>query len=247
MRKLILASLVAAVVVAGCSSDDKKSTSITATPGTNGSGTTAGNVDSGAGDDDFAKLVEETSKARIRVTYQASSSNSDAEELGTISQDGTGKRAYFDPDGDSQTIVDGDTTIVCNDLKTTPECNKFTGTAGQAYAAAWSFLTIPATAIAANTSGLGDESSETIAGRDGRCVSLDYIGAELKACADKETGVLLKWEAGAAGKSGTFVATEVGEPKDSDFEPAAEPTEVTVPDISIPDISLPEGVTLPGG
>jgi hypothetical protein len=245
MRKLIPALLVAAIVVAGCGGDDDNDS---ADPGTSdttvagGSGTTTGD----SSDDDFNQLLEDAKKTRIRVTYESSSSDGGTEQLGTISQDGTGKQAYFAPDGDSQTIIDGENVIACTNLKTTPECSQFSGEGAALYTAPLSFLTIPATAItAAGDSAFTDESTETIAGREARCVGIDYLSVEWKACADKETGVLLKWEAGAGGQSGAFVATEVGEPKDSDFEPPAEPSEVTVP--SIPDISLPEGVTLPGG
>jgi hypothetical protein len=245
MRKLIPALLVAAIVVAGCGGDDNDSAD-PSTPGTTAAG--GSDTTAGGGDDDLQQLINDAKNTRIRVTYESSSSGGDTESLGTISQDGSGKQAYFAPDGDSQTIIDGDNVIACTGLDSTPECKQFSGAGAQIYTAPLSFLTIPATAIAAaQDSAFTDESTETIAGREARCVSLDYLSVEWKACADKETGVLLKWEAGVGDESGTFVATEVGEPEDSDFEPPAEPTEVTVPDISIPDISLPEGVTLPGG
>ena len=238
MRKLTFAFLVAAVFVAGCGGSDDKKPSVSATPGTGGA-TTA--TTSAAGDDDFAKLVEEASTKRFRVTYETSSSDSAEKDVLTISQDGTGKYAYISDNGDSLVIADGTTYTSCDNVKTTPECTQYTGATGQALVAPFTgFLTVATAAIKAHQSnGFGDTSTETIAGREAKCVSFDYLNAQWKACADNETGILLKWEAGSEGESGSFVATDAGEPKDSDFEPPATPE-------TVPNVTLPGGGTYPG-
>ena len=237
MRKLTIAFFIAALAITGCGGSSKKST-----PGVGG-GTTAnagGNATSGGGSD-YAKLVEKASKARFRVTYQTSTGGSTNSSL-TVSQDGTGKIAYFTNNGDDQTIADGDKYTTCNNVKTTPKCTQISGAAGQGTVSAFtSLLAGPAAAVQAAkvSGGFGNTSSETIAGRDATCVSIDYIGAKWKSCADKQTGILLKWETSSGGSGGGLVATEAGDPKDSDFTPPATPE-------TVPSVSLPSGYTIPG-
>jgi hypothetical protein len=238
MRNFTIGCFVAIVVIAGCGGSDKKTTPAAG----NNTGTTAASGNNQAtGDSDYATLVEKASKARIRVTYESSSSGDAAKTLFTLSQDGTGKIAYFSDDGDTQVIADGDTYTSCDNVKTTPKCTQLTGATGKGLISAYTGLfAIPTAAIAAaakSGAGFGDTSSETIAGRDATCVSLDYLGAGWKTCADKETGILLKWEASAGGAGATFVATEAGPPKDSDFTPPATPE--TVPSVSVPGYTVP--------
>ncbi len=235
MRKCTIfffVAVVAVVVISGCGGSDKKSTST----GNNNTGTT----NASSGDSDYAKLVDKASKARFRVTYQSSSAGSSAETLFTLSQDGSGKTAYFSDDGDTQVIADGDKYTSCSNVKTNPECTQFSGTSGSALVSVYTrLLAVPTAAIAAakSGSGFGNTSSETIAGREATCASIDYSGLGWKACADTETGILLKWEASAGGTSGAFVASEAGEPKDSDFVPPATPG--TVPSVSVPGYTIP--------
>src|SRR5207237_8227665 len=142
-------------------------------------------------------------------------------------------------DGDTQVIADGDTYTSCENLKTTPKCTQYSGVTGKGLISAYAgLLAIPTAAIAAakRGAGFGTTSTETIAGRDATCVSIDYIGAGWKTCADKQTGILLKWEAAGGRGGGSFVATEAGEPKDSDFVPPATPE--TVPGISVPGYTI---------
>jgi hypothetical protein len=242
MRKFTILFVAAAIVVAGCGGSSKKSTPAGSNTGTTAKGGT-NNTTAGSGDSEYDKLVDKASKARIRVTYKTSGSGGQDSFL-TLSQDGTGKVAYFTDDGDSQVIVDGDTYINCSNVKTTAECTQSSGAVGKAYAGAFTALfAAPLAAITAakGVSGFGDTSSETIAGRDASCVSLNYLAGKWKSCADKETGILLKWGASSGGEGGTFEATEVGDPKDSDFTPPATPT--TTPDIS--DLTIPGGYTVP--
>ncbi len=237
MRNFTIGCFVAIFVIAGCGGSDKKTTPA----GANNTGTTAASGDTQpSSDSDYAKLVDKASKARIRVTYESSSSGGTAKTLFTLSQDGTGKTAYFSDDGDSQVIADGDTYTSCDSVKTTPKCTQFSSVTGKGLISAYtSLLAIPTAAIAAakGGAGFGDTSSETIAGRDATCVSIDYVGAGWKTCADKETGILLKWETSGGGAGGTFVATEAGAPKDSDFTPPATPE--TVPSVSVPGYTVP--------
>jgi hypothetical protein len=232
----------AAIVVAGCGGSSKKSTPAGSNTGTTAKGGTS-DTTTGSGNSAYDKLVDKASKARIRVTYKVSGSGAQESFL-TLSQDGTGKVAYFTDDGDSQVIVDGENYITCSNLKTTAECTQTSGVAGKAYAAAFTAVfAAPLAAITAakGASGFGDTSSETIAGRDATCVSIDYLAGKWQSCADKETGVFLKWGASSGGQGGTFEATEAGDPKDSDFTPPATPT--TTPNIS--DLTIPGGYTVP--
>ncbi len=238
MRKIIFAGLVAAFLVAGCGGgSDKKGT-----PATSPGGTTATTTTGNTGNSNFDAILDKASKARFRVTYKSSTSEHGDESLFTLSQDGNGKSAYFSSDGDSQFIVDGDTIISCDNLKSTPRCTQTTGPQAQALVSAYTGLFLgPQTAIQAGRArGFGNTSSETIAGRDAACVSVDFAAAQWKYCADKESGVVLKWEGSSGGKSASFVATEAGDPKDSDFTPPVTPE-------TVPSVSLPEGITLPGG
>ncbi len=238
MRKLTIALFVAMFLIAGCGGSSKK-TSVAG----NNTGTTAkaGSTDTTAGNSDYDALVDKASKARIRVTYKTSGSGSEDSFL-TISQDGNGKVAYFTDVGDSQVIADGDTYTSCSNVKTTPQCTQLTGTTGKAATSAFTGLfagPLAAIAAAKGTGSFGDTSSETIAGRDAQCVSLDYLNVKWKSCADKETGILLKWEGSAGGSGSSFEATEAGDPKDSDFTPPATPE-------TVPDYTIPGGYTVPG-
>jgi len=242
MRKLTIFFVALMVgVIAGCGGGSSKKS----TPAVGGTNTSAGGgnngTTSGSGNSDYDKLVEKATKARIRVTYKTSGSGAEASFL-TLSQDGTGKVAYFTNDGDSQVIADGDTYITCDNVKTTPSCTQLSGATGKAAVGAFTGLfagPLAAITAAKGAGGFGDTSSETIAGRDASCVSINYVAAKWKSCADKETGVLLKWGATSGGEGGTFEATEAGDPKDSDFTPPATPD-------TVPDISIPGGYTVPG-
>jgi hypothetical protein len=56
----------------------------------------------------------------------------------------------------------------------------------------------------------------------------------LKACIDKETGVLLLGETSDGSDTNKIEATKFEQPKDSDFEPPAEPSDLSLPDLSTP-------------
>jgi hypothetical protein len=233
MRKLAAVAVIATLVMTACGGSSKpKGAKIGGTPTTraNGSGGSGsdGGGSSNSGSSDFEKLLAAQSKAKVRVTYTSTGNGSGT--AFTISQDGSGKIAYFSDDGDSQIIADGDKTITCSSVKTTPSCIEQSGALAQAailpFTAILSLAKSQIEAARGTGGGFGDTTSETIAGRDAECVSVNIAGAGWKACADKQTGIMLRWEAGAGGSMSSLEATEVGDPKDSDFTPPATPETV---------------------
>jgi len=193
------------------------------------------NGSSGSSTDSFQNLLNQQNKAKIRVTYQSGS------DTFTISRDGNGNVAYIT--SDSQTIVKSDgTTTTCTGMPDETSCTTVTGDAAKAALLPFTgILDLAATEIksAHDAGGIGKESSENIAGRDATCVTvtlgsaLGKVGGAIagasgadtsagyKACADKQTGILLLWEGvgSASDNSNKIEATQVGEPQDSDFVP----------------------------
>jgi hypothetical protein len=233
MRKVaaVLAGILLAGGFAACGGDGDS-----ADPVNTGGTTAAGNTTDDPSDTDtaFSKLLEEASSIRIKVTYE-----SGGQEF-TIAQDGEGRQAYSDGNAVVITSDGGDHAISCDSVEAGATCTELTGQ--QARAAAFPFTS---TLLAAKTtiesagrvSGFGDESTEDIAGRSARCVTI-RVGNAFTACADEETGVLLKWETSGTSES-SVIATEVTEPTDADFEAPAGATVQTPP--SLPDLTLPNG------
>jgi hypothetical protein len=235
MRRILVLVVALVVVLAACGGDDDDNNTLA------GAGTTVsgdnGNDDNGDdngddGDDGggaFADLIDDTSDVRVRVSYETTNTSdgqTSTDEFMTLSQDGSGKVAYFYDGEDNQIIIDGDSYTMCSNVKSEPECTALDGGSAQGAAAAYAGLFNVAKGAIAAADGAGgytDESTETIAGREAECVSIDYLGGKWKTCADKETGILLLWEGSGEGSSSSFKATEFGEPKDSDFTPPATP------------------------
>ena len=257
MKKFLLVFVVAGLALAGCGGSSAKDTD------SGGSGnTTAGGGGSGdTSNEAFNKLLDLEDGDAIRVTYDYGEDNKDV----TISRNGEGKVAFLR--GDEQAIFSSDSDVIqCENLDSTPECKQFSGAQATALKASYTgflgFATNIFTAVANVPNAYGDQSSEEIAGRDATCATVtlasapgiagDVLGrlegiadAGYKVCADEDTGILLKFETVGVDedKKQLIVATEVGEPEDSDFEPPAEPEQVTIP--SMPEITLPGGVKLP--
>jgi hypothetical protein len=239
MRKLaaLLAVLLLAVSFSACGSDDGDGSSATTTAEDSDDDNadddnTDDTSDDTSGDDDFSELLEESSNIRIKVTYER-----DEGDSFTISQDGEGRQAFFSDD--SVWIVDGDDVTSCNSLESEPTCSQLSGALATAATLPFTaILTLARTTVegAARADGFGDESTEEIAGRTARCVTISF-GGSFSACADEETGVLLKWDASADGNSSSLVATEVTEPDDSDFEVPEGASVETLP--SLPNLSVP--------
>ncbi len=241
MKKYALVLAAAAVMLAACggSSKSNNATGIGSNNGT--TKPTGGNNNSNGGSDDFSKLVANASKAKIKITY----ADSDGKPL-TIAQDGNGRSLYSS--GDSLFINDGKNTYSCSGTAADQKCTQLPAAAGGAGNLGAAFLTVfqGLTHLDKSVYG-GHVSSETIAGRDARCITFkasDFAGlaalgndkgydpnAQATICVDKDTGFMLRF----ASKSSTenkqlFEATQVGEPSDSDFTPPVTPQ--TIPTIN---------------
>jgi hypothetical protein len=270
MRKVLaaavgLAFMVAAIASCGGSGSAKNAKSAAAKSGAS------------TGDDEFDQLLAKQEKARIRVTYKTDS------DTFTVSQDGNGTVAYISKD--SKVVKKGDTVTSCSDLPDDPQCTTLTGEMANASLVPFTaVLTLAKTEIEAakKAGGYGKKTSETIAGRSAECVTVTIgnvagnVGKLVgklggantnegwKACADKDTGIMLLWSAvGTTDNSqGRIEATEVGDPKDDDFTTPTTtphtndntsdttdtlPGDSTVTTACASSPSLPTGMTYPAG
>jgi hypothetical protein len=232
MRKYLACIAIVAVAMstlAACGGDDDDSAS-------NGTGTTVQSGDNGStgsttGNADFDALLKKVKTSKYRVTYESG----DNDEI-TISNDPP-KSAFIS--GDSMFINTGSETLTCNGTGSDAKCIKspvgletmltgFFGVYSALITAADKDL-----GIIVDVSKSGDEE---IAGRSAQCAEISG-GAlvqgkgHLKACVDKETGVLLLGETSAGSDTNKIEATKFEDPKDSDFEPPAEPTDLSLPDL----------------
>ena len=209
--------------------------------GDNTSPTTQAGGNGGGGSDDFSQLVAQASKANIKITYEQ-----DGDKTITIAQDGNGKTA-FTSDDNSTIYSDGDTTVTCDGTGAEAECTQLPGggALGGSILTGFTSMFAGLTQLDSSVYG-GHTSSDTIAGRDARCINFkasDFAGiaalggsdlsdpsAEATICVDKETGFLLKLEGTSNGSSkDVFLATEVGEPSEADLTPPATPQTIPVP------------------
>jgi len=249
MPKFVIVVLAATLALAACGSSSKS--------GSSGSDTTTAGGSSG-NSGDLSSLAANAKTAAFKVTYKTSNGRTV-----TIAQDGKGKQSILE--GDNLYIVDGDTAVYCNGTTSSATCED-RGRAGKAAADAITASVMEAYRTLTNLNSSlfnGHTSSDTIAGRDATCVTVrasDMAGilgaiaeklgsnASGSMCLDKETGVLLKLSGGAEdSETDLIVATEFGEPSDSDFQPPSTPkstpsfTLPTIPKITIPKITLPSG------
>jgi hypothetical protein len=247
MSKILIVVVAATLALAACGSSSKSGSSGNDT-------TTAG----GSTSDDVAALAAKAKTAAFKVTYNTSNGRTV-----TIAQDGKGKQSVRE--GDNLYIVDGDTAVYCNGTTSTATCED-RGRAGKAAADAITRSVMQAYRQLANLNSSlfnGRTSSDSIAGRDATCVTVkasdmagilgaiaEKVGSNLTGsmCLDNETGVLLRLSGGSEDSTtDVIVATEFGEPSDSDFQPPSTPKPApsyTIP--SIPHITVP-AVTLPSG
>ncbi len=103
-----------------------------------------------------------------------------------------------------------------------------------------------------------DKHDEEIAGRDAVCIDYDYgallggladlgdlgdedtpTDAKVRICVDEETGYLLEFSGEGDGQKGGYVAKEVSEPEDSDFEPPADVEANPLGDLNLDEL-MPE-------
>jgi hypothetical protein len=240
MRKIVIIVVLGALALTACGSSGGSSNGKSGSkPSKNGSGSS------------FEQLYNQRKNAKLKVTYGNVDKSGATTDSFTIAQDGATKTAYIQED--SETIVNGDTVTQCSNLKETPECTSTPGGAAAAQATIAGFtglLTAAETGINgwAAAGGVGDESTETIAGRTAQCVTITAssilgkaggavagaLGAKKDAgyesCIDKDTGVLLKWViVGTSEDKSGLVATAVTQPTDADFQPPAGATSETTP------------------
>jgi hypothetical protein len=238
MRKYLACIAIVAVAMstlAACGGDDDDSAS-------NGSGTTVKSGDNGStgsttGNADYDALLKKAKTSKYRVTYKSG----DNDEI-TISNDPP-KSAFIS--GDTIFIDTGDEAVTCNGTGSDAKCIK--NPAGQAGVDAMlsGFFGVYSALVTAADKDLGfaidvsKSSDEEIAGRSAQCAEISggalvQATGHLKACIDKETGVLLLGEASDGSDTNKIEATKFEQPKDSDFEPPAEPSDLSLPDLSTP-------------
>ena len=241
MRKLTattLGLLLIAGLVSGCGSSDKSSGS-----SDTGNTTTQPDGSGDGGSNEFSDLVAKASTANIRIVYER-----DGESTVTIAQDGEGKSAFTD--GNTTLYTDGDSTVSCDGTGSDATCTKIpVGGAGAGILTAFTSVFSGLTKLSSSVFG-GDVSSETIAGRDAKCITFSAsnfsplaalagsLDGEATVCVDQETGFLLKLETkdGSTTKD-VFIATEVGEATDEDLTPPVTPSTISLPDI--PELTTP--------
>jgi hypothetical protein len=246
MSKILIVVVAATLALAACGSSSKSGSSGTETTTTGGSSS------------DLATLAARAKTAAFKVTYETSN-----DRTVTIAQDGKGKQSVRE--GDNLYIVDGTTAVYCDGTTSSATCED-RGRAGKAAADAITTSVMQAYRQLANLNSSlfnGRTHSDTIAGRDATCVTVkasdmagilgaiaEKVGSNLSGsmCLDNETGVLLKLSGGSEDSTtDVIVATEFGEPSDSDFQPPSTPKSVpsfTIP--SIPKVTLPP-ITIPSG
>jgi hypothetical protein len=246
MRKILVALVVSTLAIAACGGGGSSKNTKTKT-GSNSSGSSS-----------FDQLYNQRSNATIKVTYQNLDQSGKAGDSFTVAQQGKDKTAYVT--GDSEVIVNGDTVTNCSNLQNTPDCTATTNGAAAAQAAVaglTGLLTAAQTQISAwaTAGGVGDQSTETVAGRTAQCVKITAssvagkLGAAAAAalagknadagyetCIDKDTGVLLKWVViNVSNDQSGIVASAVTQPTDADFQAPANAktsTETTEPNSS---------------
>ena len=122
----------------------------------------------------FSELVANASKAKIKITY-----TQDGDESVTIAQDGEGKTAYG-TDGGSTIYSDGDTTVLCDGTGSNATCTESPVGAGVGGSILTGFTAMFAGLSRLNSSAYGGHtSSDTIAGRDAKCITFkasDWAG-----------------------------------------------------------------------
>ncbi len=205
----------------------------------------------GGASEELEELLAQQSSARIKITYETSDQDGASTAM-TIAQDGEGTQSIL-TDG-TLIITSGDSTISCDGYDT-PDvtCTELPSGMGD-------FAMLGLTMFTAIGEGLlqaGDEAEgvelfdDEVAGRNARCAEyassaiLDGLGelvdedvpedATVRVCVDTETGFLLEFTGEGDNQFGSIIATEVGEPSDSDFEAPVTPE--ATPDLGeLPDV-----------
>jgi len=233
----IAATSMLVLALGACGSSSSKSTGLN--PGANGSPNA--NSGGGSGGGDLSSLVNKGKTADVKVTYKTGSDGSSV----TIIQRGN-DNVYTS--GDTSVYNVGGKTITCQGTGSSATCTQLPSTGGSSRGLGGSVLTIYNQLIqAAADSPLIKNiktSSQTIAGRNAKCVTLTgtlaaAAGKSGTVCIDAETGILLKVASNVNNEGDVLVATSVGTPSDSDFTPPAKPQTLTVPSITMPTYTTP--------
>jgi hypothetical protein len=230
-RALVATMAVAALTLAACGGDDSSNDK--------SSGSTSGNGHTlpTTGNSTYDQLLKKAESSRYRVTY----TSSDDDKTFTVSHDPP-KSAFIT--SDSMYIQTGDGTVTCENVGSADaSCTQLSTGGMSADTITQGFFGVYAALLAAGKSGIAGglldvkkTSDETIAGRDASCAQIDgsrlgKSGDTLKACVDKDTGVLLLGET-TGSDANKIEATEFGDPKDSDFQPPVTPS--TTPSFTTP-------------
>jgi hypothetical protein len=243
MRKVLAVLTVAAlasVALAACGGDDDDSSGAKSTAksdttekagssDSNGSDTT----DVTTGNKKYDELIAKAKTTPYRVTYKSTGSSDEF----TIVNDPP-KSAFIT--GDSRYVRDGDKTTVCSGTGGDAQCYEMPAGGAGVESLVTGFFGAYASFLAADEGkdnpflDVSNTDDETIAGRDAACAKIEaakLAGAEgsIKVCIDKETGVLLLGETESNGQTNSIEATDVGEPKDSDFEVPDNATQLSLP------------------
>jgi hypothetical protein len=245
MRKMtatVLGLVLIAGFVSGCGGDDDDS----GDAGSTTPPTETTRPDDGGGSNEFSDIVAKASEANIRIVYER-----DDEDSITIAQDGEGRSAFTDGDTTIYTDTDDNSTVSCDGTGTDAECTEIpVGGIGASILTGFTGLFTGLVNLDSSVFG-GDVSSDTIAGRDARCITFSAssfsplaalagsLDGEATVCVDEETGFLLKLETNDGDSTkNVFLATEVGEASEEDVTPPVTPSTISLPDI--PGISIPE-------
>jgi hypothetical protein len=224
-----------AVMLAACGSSSSSSSGGNGSNASNGSGSK----------DEFSALLEKAKTANVKVTYKAQD-KSDAFTLVQYNGD-----VSFTT-GDSQFITKSDKAYTCSDVtSSSPTCVVAPGgtAAGQAIETGFfglysALLSSDVANVASKLSGVTrTTSTETVAGRDAKCVKLSgsLLGqtGNVSVCVDSKTGVLLNASSDTSVSAGNSIqATDFAESTADDVKLPAEPTQITLP-------TLPGGATIP--
>ena len=254
---LILAGTLGTFGLAACGGDDGDSGAKATDEQPDGdSPDDTKNDESDGGAAELKALLEKQSTARIKVTYVTTDADGTETEM-TIAQDGKGRTSIL---SDGTLMISGpDGTISCDGTGPDATCTQLPEGLGQLGMLGVRMFTAIGQGMLESVDELDgvDTERDEVAGRDAICLDWDSssllgllgdlgestdVPADGKAriCIDEETGFLLEFSGEGDGDSFSLVATEVGEPDDSDFEPPSTPeTMPDFPDIDIGDLIKP--------
>lgn len=223
-RALPMAAL-AGLVLAGCSSSSNTASTTTTTSASGSSGSsTASQLRS------LSSAVQNAEHASFKAVYTATNNG----QTQTVTFEQAPPKSYF-ASSDGSVIDTGSTTYFCSTSSGQQTCISTSG--GQNPLAGLLQLFSPATAVtalqqaetevAAHVAGVDVSfSSQTFAGQDSTCVTVNASGQSGKYCVAKSSGILTYEGTGSNSFELTSFSSSV---TDSDFAPPAGATIETIP------------------